>query len=399
MKKFTLLLLLLPMVCHAYEDHRGRNLDSLERVAARYTPDKLATASREELTDYAMTCRWLAWAYLQLDGTKCVYYGKQAMRIAEQLGGKATVFDVSILIGQCFWASEKYDSAAVYYNKAAAALASMESDDPPREEKALDADRSRLWGTMGNFYVMQDSIEQASFYYNKAAEIFDKYEEHEQNTILYYNLGEIRLDAGDKKQAKADYDRALSSARQSGDSLMVALAMKGLGRYYKENGQMLKALEYLQEADQYYGSHPLEEPYNRAETLDCMTASYQALNKSIRAFAVALVMLLVIIIAAILIALRLKRTKKELTETAEVLDETIEELRPASEASSPVHLAKREKQVARLIMEGKTTKEIASEMGINEQTVFWYRKRLYAKLNVHSAVQLTSEMQKLGLDQ
>ncbi|MBR0082737.1 MAG: helix-turn-helix transcriptional regulator, partial [Bacteroidales bacterium] len=68
-------------------------------------------------------------------------------------------------------------------------------------------------------------------------------------------------------------------------------------------------------------------------------------------------------------------------------------------SSHNIHLAKREKEVARLIMDGKTTKEIASEMGVNEQTVFWYRKRLYAKLNVHSAVQLVSEMQKLGLDQ
>jgi DNA-binding CsgD family transcriptional regulator len=112
-------------------------------------------------------------------------------------------------------------------------------------------------------------------------------------------------------------------------------------------------------------------------------------------------LLLAAAIMALLIAIRLKKTKKELTATAEVLDETIEELRPEEGAASShnIHLAKREKEVARLIMDGKTNKEIASEMGVNEQTVFWYRKRLYAKLNVHSAVQLASEMQKLGLDQ
>ncbi len=83
-----------------------------------------------------------------------------------------------------------------------------------------------------------------------------------------------------------------------------------------------------------------------------------------------------------------------------MLEETIEELRPEEGAAIPetIHLARREKQVARLIMDGKTTKEIASEMGVSEQTVFWYRRRLYAKLNVHSAVQFASEMQRLGLD-
>ena len=38
MRKILLLLLLLPMVCHAYEDHRGRNLDSLERSISQWTP-------------------------------------------------------------------------------------------------------------------------------------------------------------------------------------------------------------------------------------------------------------------------------------------------------------------------------------------------------------------------
>ena len=132
-----------------------------------------------------------------------------------------------------------------------------------------------------------------------------------------------------------------------------------------------------------------------------MTASYDALNRNIRSIAISLALLLAAAIMALLIAIRLKKTKKELTATAEVLDETIEELRPEEGAASShnIHLAKREKEVARLLMDGKTTKEIAYEMGINEQTVFWYRKRLYAKLNVHSAVQLVSEMQKLGLDQ
>ena len=402
MRKIIIILcLLLPVAAFGYTDHRGRNLDSLERVAARYTPDKLASASKEELVDYAMLCRELTWGYLQIDATKCVYYGRQAIRLGEQLGGDMTVFDASILVGQTFWAREQYDSARVYYNKAAAALASMESDNPPRKENDLDANRSRLWGTMGNFYAVQDSIELASFYYNKAAEIFDKYGDYQQNAILYYNLGEIRMDAGDKKQAKADYDRSLTAARQSGDSLMVAIAMKGQGRWYKENGQMRKALRCLKEAEAYYANHPQEEAQSRSETLDYMSASYDALNRNIRSIAISLALLLAAAIMALLIAIRLKKTKKELTATAEVLDETIEELRPEEGAASShnIHLAKREKEVARLIMDGKTTKEIASEMGVNEQTVFWYRKRLYAKLNVHSAVQLASEMQKLGLDQ
>ena len=393
-----ILCLLLPAAAFGYTDHRGRNLDSLERVAARYTPDKLASASKEELVDYAMLCRELTWGYLQIDATKCVYYGRQAIRLGEQLGGDMTVFDASILVGQTFWAREQYDSARVYYNKAAAALASMESDNPPRKENDLDAKRSRLWGTRGNFYAVQDSIEQASFYYNKAAEIFDKYEDYQQNAILYYNLGEIRMDAGDKKQAKADYDRSLTAARQSGDSLMVAIARKGQGRWYKENGQMRKALQCLKEAEAYYANHPQEEAQSRSETLDYMTASYDALNKNMRTLAVLLALLLASAAAAFWIVFRLKRTRKELTETADVLDETIEELRPESGTAAPeLKLTPREKDVVRLLMQDKSTKMIADELGVGYETVVWYRKRLLAKFDVHTSPALIAEVTRRGL--
>lgn len=393
-----ILCLLLPAAAFGYTDHRGRNLDSLERVAARYTPDKLASTSKEELVDYAMLCRELTWGYLQLDATKCTYYGRQAIRLGEKLGGDMTVFDASILVGQTFWAREQYDSARVYYNKAAAALASMESDNPPRKENDLDANRSRLWGTMGNFYAVQDSIEQASFYYNKAAEIFDKYEDYQQNAILYYNLGEIRMDAGDKKQAKADYDRSLTAARQSGDSLMVAIARKGQGRWYKENGQMRKALQCLKEAEAYYANHPQEEAQSRSETLDYMTASYDALNKNMRTLAVLLALLLASAAAAFWIVFRLKRTRKELTETAAVLDETIEELRPESGTAAPeLKLTPREKDVVRLLMQDKSTKMIADELGVGYETVVWYRKRLLAKFDVHTSPALIAEVTRRGL--
>ena len=393
-----ILCLLLPAAAFGYTDHRGRNLDSLERVAARYTPDKLASTSKEELVDYAMLCRELTWGYLQLDATKCTYYGRQAIRLGEQLGGDMTVFDASILVGQTFWAREQYDSARVYYNKAAAALASMESDNPPRKENDLDANRSRLWGTMGNFYAVQDSIELASFYYNKAAEIFDKYGDYQQNAILYYNLGEIRMDAGDKKQAKADYDRSLTAARQSGDSLMVAIAMKGQGRWYKENGQMRKALQCLKEAEAYYANHPQEEAQSRSETLDYMTASYDALNKNMRTLAVLLALLLASAAAAFWIVFRLKRTRKELTETAAVLDETIEELRPESGTAAPeLKLTPREKDVVRLLMQDKSTKMIADELGVGYETVVWYRKRLLAKFDVHTSPALIAEVTRRGL--
>ena len=84
MKQILLLIaLMVPVFAFAYGDHRGHDLDSLERVLEeRFTPDRLAVASPEEQADYVRTCRQLAWGYLQLDGPRSVYYARQAIQIA-----------------------------------------------------------------------------------------------------------------------------------------------------------------------------------------------------------------------------------------------------------------------------------------------------------------------------
>ena len=41
----------------AYNDHRGHNLDSLERVVAKWTPDAIDKASTGELIDLNNACR------------------------------------------------------------------------------------------------------------------------------------------------------------------------------------------------------------------------------------------------------------------------------------------------------------------------------------------------------
>ena len=122
------------------------------------------------------------------------------------------------------------------------------------------------------------------------------------------------------------------------------------------------------------------------------------MSRNGRIIAVILAVLLLSLAVIVLVMRRLRRIGRTLSETSAVLDETIEELRP--EAGGPaqqIHLTKREMDIARLLMEGQPTKQIAANLGIGDETVLWYRKRLYAKLNVHSAAAFTSEMHRLHL--
>ena len=396
MKRILLILAaMVPLVAFGYEDHRGRNLDSLERVLARYTPDRLAVATAEEKADYVRTCRQMAWGYLQLDGPKSVYYARQAIGFGRELDNQDAIFDMSILIGQGFWAKEQYDSARVYYTQAADALALIEArwDDPDRHD--LEADQSRLWGTLGNFYAMQDSLEQFAYYYGKAGEIFERRGWWEDASTLHRNIGEVYQDEGALKAAKPEYERALQLARQSGDSLIIARAMYGLGRWYKESGRTARALKYLAQADEYYGNHPMEESYGRADTLAVMNAAHKQLYRNALLLALGALLLLVALVASWLILRRLRRTRQELSETSAVLDETIEELRQAPTEAEL--LTEQEMKILRLLAQGRTSQQIADELCLGYNTVLWYRKRLHAKLDVHTTGALIAEAQRRGM--
>ena len=389
--------LMVPVFAYAYGDHRGHNLDSLERVLQqRFTPDRLAAATPKQKADYVRTCRELAWGYLQLDGSKYPYYARQAISLSEGMSREDTIYDMSILIGQGFWAREQYDSARVYYSRAADALAAIEAAWSDGDRHDLEARQARLWGTLGNFYAAQDSVEQFVHYYTKAGGIFERRGWWEDCSILHRNIGEVYLDAGELAKAKPEYELALQYARRSSDSLMIAGAMYGLGHWYKESGKTARALKCLAEADTYYGNHPIEEAAGRADTLDVMQEAYRQLFRNTLIIALGTFLLLLSVAGSLFFARRLRRTRQELDETAAVLDETIGELRPAS-AEEELVLTEQEMTIARLLAEGLSTKEIAERVCLGVNTVLWYRKRLYAKLDVHSVAAFATEMHRRGL--
>ena len=112
--------------------------------------------------------------------------------------------------------------------------------------------------------------------------------------------------------------------------------------------------------------------------------------------AIAAFLVLLLSLGGTLLVRRLRLTRQELTETTAVLDETIEELRPAA-AEEQVDLNDREKAIARLLVEGKSTKEIAEAVHLGVNTVLWYRKRLYAKFDVHNAAAFSTEINRRGI--
>jgi DNA-binding NarL/FixJ family response regulator len=78
----------------------------------------------------------------------------------------------------------------------------------------------------------------------------------------------------------------------------------------------------------------------------------------------------------------------------EVMDRYIQ--RPAEETGRP-HLTEREKEVLRLIAEGKSNKDIAELLCLSVKTVMAHRTNIMEKLDLHSSTELVKYAIRQGI--
>ena len=390
----------------AYVDHRGHNLDSLERVVAPWTPDAIDKAAEEELISLNRAYRDLMLGYEVINGEKAVFYARKAIAISRRKGWTEATGDAARHIGQYFYAREQFDSAMVWFQESLACVERMAggatSPTHPEGYTEVDIDdsRSSLYGAIGNLYNVMGDIPTAMDYYGKAGEIFDKHGWNESNSILYYNIGETWVEEKDYKKAAVAYEKALDYATTAKDSLLAVNVYKGLGRLYMETGKTWKALPYLQEANAYYAAHPDEGGSFRTENLEFLGQVLVAQKRQL-AWMIAGAVLVALLLAGIwAIGSRLRHARKEQAETAVVMDEALEELRPAAEtidsAATP-KLSVREKEILDLLAQGNTAPQIAEALFLSPETIKWYRKKLLVKFNAPTSAALVSKAKDLGL--
>lgn len=86
---------------------------------------------------------------------------------------------------------------------------------------------------------------------------------------------------------------------------------------------------------------------------------------------------------------------------AALAEEQAPQAEPAAQTTNNSHqpgtLTAREREVLKLIASGKSSKEIAVELGIAFRTVVCHRYRVQTKLNVHKTADLTRAALKMGL--
>ena len=391
----ALLLAILP-ASGKYNDYRGHNVDSLERVVAKWTPEKVARATQAELVELNNNYRNLMLGYSQINRTKSDYYAHKALEISTSQGWHYASQDAYRYIGLHFYATEQYDSARFYYGKALECISKVEAgatsftNPDGYTEREIDDAKSAIYGTIGNLYNMQDSLDKAMEYYAKAGEIFEKWGWNESNSILWYNIGETWVDAGVAKKAEPAYKKALEFALAAGDSLMIAQAYKGFGNLYQSQGRTVKALRYLKKADSYFKNHKQEEIVFREETMDY---SAQALRQQRTRLIIGLAVVLALLVAGVVVTLARRRREKA--------EEAVEKPQAGeggkAQATNAPKLNDREIAILKLLAQGCTNSQIADQIFLSPETVKWYRKNLLLKFDAANSAELIFRAKELGL--
>ena len=300
------------------------------------------------------------------------------------------------------------DSAKVYFDKALSIADRMAQKKPlpgkPNgyRDETIDDAYSSLYGALGNMYAEMDSIQLAMEYYRKAGEIFERNAWNESSSVLYHNMGETWLEAGNLREAESCYDKALSLGQEAGDSLLIANAKAGLGALYLEQGKTGKALRLLQEADRYFSDNQDQEYISRIYTLDLTGKVLAAQKRQSRTIAAGAVLLSLALIALVLILLRLDRLRRQKEAADVVIGEVLAEREIPGQAGDDTRLDRpsltdREKEILPLLAAGLSSREIGDRLCLTEQTIKWYRMRLLEKLDARNTAGMLTRAKELGL--
>ena len=400
MKRLLILLAVIGLTAgkaNAYFDHRGHNVDSLERVVAPWTEDRWAEASEKQSEEIIYAYWSLMLGYRNINAERSMFFARKCYKLATRWNWLVKMADGLNGIAIIHYGRGQYDSSLFYYNQALEMTERMlrgETSftmDKPYPEMDIDDTRSLLYGAIGNTYNLMDSIPKAMEYYKKAGEIFTKYGWNVSNAILWYNMGETWFEEGELEKALPCYETSLEYAQASGDSLQISSAYKGLGSYYLAKGKIGKAMKYIEEADSYYSLHQDQEFVARIETLGLTNKILQRQKKTWRLVALGGAIIIGLILALGLILRRNRKLSLEKAGADIVIEEALEE-KPLDQ-----ELTDREREIVPLLAAGLTSQQIADKVCLSLATIKWYRKRLLEKFQASNSAELVSILKEKGL--
>jgi predicted ATPase/DNA-binding SARP family transcriptional activator/DNA-binding CsgD family transcriptional regulator len=288
-------------------------------------------------------------------------------RAANDMGGMA---ESSLILGNAsVWRLGGQEQARAYYEEGLAIS---------RGEFGSASVSRALLNALGLTFLLRRDLERAT---ELAEEVVALSQEAGDRTLLplpLNYLGWVALLGGDLERAKALHKESLALSKELGGSLSPFLILEGLACDAEAAGEALRAARLFGAAQALRKSmgltlepamRPLEEPYLLAARSQLAEGAWSKAWEEGRAMSMG---------AAIEYALS---EEGSIATTPHV---------PNQEAADTrlLYLTHREEEVAVLVAQGLTNRQVAARLVISESTVETHLARIFKKLGLHSRSQL-----------
>ena len=181
-----------------------------------------------------------SYAYLSMAGVynvsedykKALLFLNKAKSIREELNDTELLYDTYVNLGSIYLNINQVDSAMLYYSKSIDAAAKMD------DEYCL----ASAYKYFGICYLQKNDLIKANTYLNKSQKIFEKYPNKIGQSLLYINLGLIRLKQKRYNEAISFFEKSLTF----NDPLQYSInAYLYLSASYDSLKSYNKAMDYL----------------------------------------------------------------------------------------------------------------------------------------------------------
>ncbi|MBI3501377.1 MAG: tetratricopeptide repeat protein [Bacteroidetes bacterium] len=201
-----------------------KKIDSLE---------KLLSAAKKD-TNKVNILNTLCWEYYNNGSEKSLEYGKEALKLAEQLNYKRGMARSNVRIGIVQWAKGQYPEALDSYFKAIKIYEAM-------------GDSAKIPGILsnvGNIYAAINKTDEALQYFKKALDMDEKLKDKKSIAVSLANISNI-YNMKEKLDDALLYSlKALQIKRELNDKRGLSITLNDIGVIYEKKFQYKKAQDY-----------------------------------------------------------------------------------------------------------------------------------------------------------
>jgi predicted ATPase/DNA-binding SARP family transcriptional activator/DNA-binding CsgD family transcriptional regulator len=354
---------------------------------------------------------WLAAEQRDMDRVQAA--AEEGLKLCDEAGiGGVILADFKNLLGEAAWLQGDYERSAELFEESlglhreakntrgiawsVCCLANVSSDRGDYErakelyEEAIALSREMggalpladLLINLGYEYLLEGDHERATTLSEEAAELYRKRGSRGGLRYALNHLGWAALLEGDHERAKALHEESLVLCNEIGDKVIGSGSLEGLACSAASRGEAQSAARLFGAAatlSEAVGAHQtpreraLGEPYLAAARSMLSDAEWEVLFAKGQAMSFEK-------------AVEHALSAEELSPPAPPAPE-----QPSTGAQQP-DLTRREKEVAALVAQGLTNRQIASELVLSEHTVHRHVAGILKKLDLHSREQVASRL-------